>query len=592
MEAFLLYILKSGICLTVFYVCFKALFSNDTFFRFNRWILLAGIAICMLLPICRIKTARPLPLSRPVSQLEMIFQEEEVKIVPAPEKEEMNTAVTEQKNTSVPWTGIIGVIYFTGCCICLCTTILSFRKMYQLAGRGRKLKQGKYTLILISGSLSPFSWGRYIFLSEDDYRNHPEEILIHEKMHLRYNHSVDLIYMETILLLQWFNPAVWLLKRELRDIHEYQADKGVLSQGIDATKYQLLLVKKAVGSSLYTLANSFNHSKIKKRITMMLKKKSNNWAQLKLALLVPVGLAALSAFARPETSPPLAAIMTGNTNLSVNKSTVNQETMQQDHAVFLTYKESGSEDLNSMVCKTLDKIRTRVAEGQFKNALEVTVNPAFDDIPASYLEKVKGVLEERGIKCKIDMTVPNTIMDDVAKPYRKYDDVVYLIQNKKIVAALSIGKFSANQNDPRLDQVSKSTPLILQPENSKISRQEMEKLKGLLEKKGLTGEINMKVFKIGDAAAPPPPPALPPVGQVTFSYRDGQPDQQFILSDRYAKSGSDLGQRIDKIYRDNITKVSIKINKRAPKDLVETVKQELKKKIDYPVQYEILQFVD
>ena len=397
--------------------------------------------------------------------------------------------------------------------------------------------------------------------------------------------------METTLLLQWFNPTVWLLKRELRDIHEYQADKGVLSQGIDATKYQLLLVKKAVGSSLYTLANSFNHSKIKKRITMMLKKKSNNWARLKLALLVPVGLAALSAFAHPEASPPPAAKMAGKLHLPVNKSMVNKETMQQDHAVFLTYKESDSEDLNSIVCKNLDRIRMRVAEGQFKNVLEVTVNPAFNDIPVSYLEKVKGVLEEKGIKCKIDMAVPNTVMDEVAKPSRRYDDVVYLIQNKKIVVALSISKFSANQNDPRLDQISKSTPLILQPENSKISRQEMEKLKSLLEKKGLTGEINTNVFKIGDAAAPPPPPP-PPAGQVTFSYRDGQPDQQFVLYDRHAKPGPNLGQRIDKIYRDNITKVSIKINKRAPKDLVETVKQELKKKIDYPVQYEILQFVD
>lgn len=156
--------------------------------------------------------------------------------------------------------------------------------------------------------MSPFSWGRYIFLSEDDYRNHPDEILTHEKMHLRHNHSVDLVYMETILLLQWFNPAVWLLKRELRDIHEYQADKGVLNQGIDATKYQLLLVKKAVGSSLYTLANSFNHSKIKKRITMMLKKKSNPWARLKYLYVLPLAAIAVAAFARPEISSELDEI--------------------------------------------------------------------------------------------------------------------------------------------------------------------------------------------------------------------------------------------------------------------------------------------
>lgn len=308
MEVFLLYILKSGICLAVFYVCFKALFSNDTFFRFNRRILLVGTGICMLLPLCRIKTSQPLPFSYTTSQWEMVFHEEEVNLLPAPDKEEVLTGMTGQKETSVPWVGIIGIVYFIGCCICLVTTILSFRKMYQLSRSGRKLQQGKYTLILLPGSLSPFSWGRYIFLSEDDYRDHPDEILTHEKMHLRHNHSVDLAYMEMILLLQWLNPAVWLLKRELRDIHEYQADKGVLNQGIDATKYQLLLVKKAVGSSLYTLANSFNHSKIKKRITMMLKKKSNPWARLKYLYVLPLAVIAVAAFARPEISSELDEI--------------------------------------------------------------------------------------------------------------------------------------------------------------------------------------------------------------------------------------------------------------------------------------------
>lgn len=104
MEAFLLYILKSGICLAVFYVCFKALFSNDTFFRFNRWILLVGTGICMLLPLCRIKTSRPLPLSRPVSQLEMIFHEEEAKLFPAPCLLSVGDAISSFRKTI---TGII-----------------------------------------------------------------------------------------------------------------------------------------------------------------------------------------------------------------------------------------------------------------------------------------------------------------------------------------------------------------------------------------------------------------------------------------------------------------------------------------------------
>ena len=350
MEAFLLYILKSGICLAVFYVCFKALFSNDTFFRFNRWILLAGTGVCMLLPFCRITTTQPLPLSQPVSQLETVFLKEEVNAMPIQENGTTAT-VTPTDNAAIPWIKFIGIAYLTGCCVCLSTTVLSFRKMYQLMQKGKKQKDGKYTLVLIADPISPFSWGRYIFLSGDDYRNHPEEILTHEKMHLRYNHSADLLYMEMIILLQWCNPAVWLLKRELRDIHEYQADKGVLNQGIDATKYQLLLVKKAVGSSLYTLANSFNHSKIKKRITMMLKKKSNNWARLKLALLVPAGLAALSAFARTETvvtpvqTPAPAVIEQVNEEPlpTASKSTNLQKDIQDDYNVYLSFTKNNDE---------------------------------------------------------------------------------------------------------------------------------------------------------------------------------------------------------------------------------------------------------
>mgnify|MGYP001042620239 FL=1 len=102
MEAFLLYILKSGICLVVFYVCFKALFSNDTFFRLNRWILLVGTGICMLLPLCRIKTFRPLPLSRPVSQLEMVFHEEdEAMVLPVPEKKGLQNPFRESERGGI-----------------------------------------------------------------------------------------------------------------------------------------------------------------------------------------------------------------------------------------------------------------------------------------------------------------------------------------------------------------------------------------------------------------------------------------------------------------------------------------------------------
>lgn len=310
MGALLLYILKSTICLILFYLGFKALLSNDTFFRFNRWVLLVGIATCMLLPAIKIQTSEPLLIQQPIIHLEkMIAGEETVVTYLSDNNPEVNMIPVVTPAKMIDWGQIIALLYWAGFIFCLMTTLLSFRKMFVLIRSGRKLQQGRYTLILVPSCVSPFSWGRYIILSEEDYEKHPDEILTHEMMHLKSHHSIDLLFMECILWLHWFNPAIWLLKRELKDIHEYQADKGLLTQGVNATKYQLLLVKKAVGSSLYTLANSFNHSKIKKRITMMLKGKSNNWARLKLLLLVPVGLIVLNAFARPEVNRQLETLV-------------------------------------------------------------------------------------------------------------------------------------------------------------------------------------------------------------------------------------------------------------------------------------------
>ena len=113
---------------------------------------------------------------------------------------------------------------------------------------------------------------KFVVISEKDLKENGEEILTHEYAHIRKRHSIDLLIADICIFFQWFNPASWLLKQELQNIHEFEADESVIAQGIDAKKYQLLLIKKAVGTRLYSMANSFNHSSLKKRITMMLKR--------------------------------------------------------------------------------------------------------------------------------------------------------------------------------------------------------------------------------------------------------------------------------------------------------------------------------
>ena len=139
-------------------------------------------------------------------------------------------------------------------------------------------------------------------MSEEDYRQDGSLILIHEKMHLSYYHTLDLGWMHCLLIFHWFNPMTWVLWQELRDLHEYEADEGVISSGVNMVQYQLLLVKKAVGTSLYSMANGFDHSKLKNRSGMMLKKRSNGWVRLRMLLAVPVAAGVVYAFAQPEMS--------------------------------------------------------------------------------------------------------------------------------------------------------------------------------------------------------------------------------------------------------------------------------------------------
>ena len=622
MGALLLYILKSTICLILFYLGFKALLSNDTFFRFNRWVLLVGIATCILLPAIKIQTSEPLLIQQPIIHLEkMIAGEETVVTYLSDNTPEVDRTPVVTPAKMIDWGQIIALLYWAGFIFCLMTTLLSFRKMFVLIRSGRKLQQGRYTLILVPSCVSPFSWGRYIILSEEDYEKHPDEILTHEMMHLKSHHSIDLLFMECILWLHWFNPAIWLLKRELKDIHEYQADKGVLTQGVDATKYQLLLVKKAVGSSLYTLANSFNHSKIKKRITMMLKGKPNNWARLRLLLLVPVGLIVLNAFARPEVNRQLETLVQ-----SKDKETPPEE--QQDmKSFFKTELESYIKKVDPQTRFEPDEIiafmkKNTEPKDLFINAKgDVLLNNDF----ANYKEKEQflGKLQDLFEKSKkpvslyflIDINTPEEATEAVLHlvkeafdkrqkvvgadkaPFLLFEDArnnknfpgkvsmaqsskkgtVYIIQNKKVV-----GVINGDVADYKLPDFSKDM-VTIQPAGKDVSSSRLNSVKDMIEKNGFSCQINTSVFKNGDALPPPPPPS--PDAYVAFNYKNGGKEQGLIVYERYLKNTNEIDKRFNSIYNDDISSVTITVYKKAPDGMLDGVEKYLKDKIKYDVEY-------
>lgn len=312
MGAFLFYLFKSTLCLTTLYFVFRLCFRSDTLFRTNRLLLLGGTLCCLLLPFVQLSIPQASLWQKPMTTVETLLtapSSASPSMRLHAEGTEAEQPLPPTATVSAPATAapaafsalrLITWAYTGGALLTLAFFLLSMLRMRQLFCRYPSERQQGFRLIVCPLKKGSFSWGRTIVLSQEDYRNNREAILLHEQMHLHYHHTADLLWMQAIIVLHWFNPAAWLLMRELREVHEFEADNGVLLHGIDATQYQLLLVKKSVGTRLYSMASGFGHSKLKQRINMMLKKRTNRLARLKLLLFVPVVSGTLYAFARPE----------------------------------------------------------------------------------------------------------------------------------------------------------------------------------------------------------------------------------------------------------------------------------------------------
>ena len=304
MGIFFVYILKTSVCLAVFYLFYRLLLSKETFHRFNRLALLGVLLLSCLVPLIEVSTQEASEMSQPFMALEEIF----LMVESAP--------VVEETSAPFPWRALLLLVYLLGILFFLGRHLWSLGRMLRLLRVSRKesLVDGVTLFVHDAKEVAPFSWMKSIAISKYDLEESGDAVLTHERAHIRNHHSWDLLLAEGCIFFQWFNPAAWLLKQELQTVHEYEADEWVIENGIDAKTYQLLIIKKAVGARLYSIANSFNHSSLKKRITMMIKKKSNPWARLKYFYVLPLAAVAVAAFARPEVSNKLDEISSVKVN--------------------------------------------------------------------------------------------------------------------------------------------------------------------------------------------------------------------------------------------------------------------------------------
>ncbi len=290
MTEFLTYDLKVAVLLAAFYFCYRLLMERDTTHRLNRAVLLMMLALSVVLPLCIIT----------------LHETVWIEIQPMPAELPTGTAVMRQQPAPADVKGLLtnalGWIIVAGMAARTAYLLYTYWQLRRMIACCEHHTLSDGTPIAVSDEpVAPFSWMNTIVVNRHDYEEHNSLLIEHERSHIRMRHSRDVVFVGALTVLQWFNPVVWLLSRDLRTVHEYEADEAVLSHGVDKAQYLSLLMTKATGIQACVLANGINTSELKKRIDMMMKRKSPRLSWLKALYLVPIVALSLAATAETVT---------------------------------------------------------------------------------------------------------------------------------------------------------------------------------------------------------------------------------------------------------------------------------------------------
>ena len=361
MQAFLAYNAKVAVCLAVFYLFYKVLLSRETFHRLNRAVLVGIIVSSFLLPVCRVTIYREVPV--------------------APASVTAETAIESAAGQPMfDWTLLLAAVFAAGAAAATLRTAVSVGTVVRIIREGRHERLDRQAILVrLSRAVTPFSWMRWIVVDERDLETDGDMIIAHEHAHIRLHHSYDLVVTDLLTTLQWFNPAMWLLRAELRAVHEYEADAAVLAGGVDAKEYQMFLIKKAVGERWCSVANGLNHSKLKNRITMMLRKKSSRWTTARVLFVVPLACIAGAAFARTVTIPVEDKVTENHSIIELSPDKV-QPKHDTIHVVGIGVKETAAADKETDAKSRIVKHVVYVVDGRVVDSMDGIDTDAIESI--------------------------------------------------------------------------------------------------------------------------------------------------------------------------------------------------------------------
>tara|TARA_R110002049_G_scaffold304688_2_gene500184 strand:- start:470 stop:2125 length:1656 start_codon:yes stop_codon:yes gene_type:complete len=271
MEAFI-YLGKSSLVLSLFYCCFQLFLRNETFFTAKRWFLMAGIAIAMIFPFVILK--RIVAISTPSFDINAFVNA---------------TTNAEIIIESTDWWFVGVTIYAAGVAFFLIRFGIQLLSLRKLISEGEIEKKDRYKMVRISADTSAFSFFNYIVYNPELYTEKQlETILDHEKLHSIQKHSIDMLLVHLVCMLQWANPFAWLYKKTLSQNLEFLADMAITTNLNNKKEYQYLLLQQSNPTlASVSFTNTFFNSIIKKRIVMLNKKKSKKQSLLKMGVVVP-----------------------------------------------------------------------------------------------------------------------------------------------------------------------------------------------------------------------------------------------------------------------------------------------------------------
>lgn len=271
------YILISSVCLTVFYLFYLLLFRNETNFRQLRFYLLISILLSILMPLNGFR-------------LHILPEKHQQTLVIEKLKDPGSAYVIKQiDKPKVNWISVLKWSYLVVLWVLLSRILVQMTAMGLIYAKSKKERMGKCVLVYNTRFRNVFSFFNLIFLTEkSSTKEDLHQIILHEKIHASQYHSFDILLIELLAAVMWFNPLVWKMRNSLQLVHEYLADEGALSTGIDKLRYQTLLVNQVTEEKLICFSSSFNHSLIKKRMIMMNKRKFNHKTKVKIFTLIPV----------------------------------------------------------------------------------------------------------------------------------------------------------------------------------------------------------------------------------------------------------------------------------------------------------------